>query len=119
MCDGHHRQRLRGSGMRDVRRLRGNDAEKLAKRGDSCPPLTITSRVSFRSVGSVLSVLSLLSGASILSIGSAGSILSIGSTGSILSIGSVGSILSIGSVGALGGIGARGRKKRRGDREHR
>ena len=46
-----------------------------------------------------LSFASLFSAGSALSIGSAGSILSIGSVGSILSIGSAGSILSIGALG--------------------
>src|SRR5215210_483950 len=60
------------------------------------------SRLSFLSVGSILSA------GSILSIASAGSVLSIGSVGSILSIGSSGSILSIGSAGSILGLGSAG-----------
>ncbi|HEY8760640.1 MAG TPA: hypothetical protein VIP52_06995 [Candidatus Dormibacteraeota bacterium] len=56
---------------------------------------SVWSRLSFLSVGI------LLSAGSILSIGCAGSVLSIGSAGSILSIGSAGGILSIGGHSLL------------------
>ena len=58
-----------------------------------------TSRLSYRSLWSVLSassVLSIASAASLLSIGSFASVLSVGSSHSVLSVGSDGGFLSIG-----------------------
>jgi hypothetical protein len=70
--------------------------------------LSVYSAFSLLSAGSLLSILSINSVGSVLSIGSAGSVLSIGCAGSILSIGSAGSVCSIGARGArFGGIEAR------------
>jgi hypothetical protein len=86
-------------------------AHGLLRRG-TVPTVTGDGPLSWGSVwslASVVSILSLGSAGSILSIGSAGSILSIGSAGSIASIGSAGSIATIGSAGSVGAIGAAGR----------
>jgi hypothetical protein len=68
--------------------------------------LSVYSAFSLLSAGSLMSILSINSVGSLLSIGSAGSVLSIGSAGSILSIGSAGSVCSIGSRGAWFGKAA-------------